>query len=260
MKLLNGKQYPNRQALLLLLVGTLLLCSVPAICALTGWQWQPGQSPWFAQFFHLVSLSANPLITLLIFALVLRRLKLTKRQNLILLLTIGAIMFSSLVFKNQIKNSLQESRPFAVWLKQNNISTKTNKDPAANFKPKRFIAQEKISALDIPEWQQKYWANSSKYSFPSGHSLFAALMALITLTLLWQIQAYGMIILVMLWAGLVEVSRLVLGMHWPHDIFASCLIAAVFVALGNYAWNRWIFFTTNNTSEKTQPALQRLPH
>lgn len=70
---------------------------------------------------------------------------------------------------------------------------------------------------------QWYWGSS----FPSGHTLstaaFSTAAALCVARIRPRAGALAMV-LAMIWTGLVAVSRLVLGVHWPSDVLAAvCL-------------------------------------
>jgi undecaprenyl-diphosphatase len=64
-------------------------------------------------------------------------------------------------------------------------------------------------------------------SFPSGHALstsaFATALTLIA-TRIWPPSRRIALPLAVLWIGLMGLSRLVLGVHWPADVLAAvCL-------------------------------------
>lgn len=68
---------------------------------------------------------------------------------------------------------------------------------------------------------------SDKFSFPSGHTAGAFLLASLTIGL------YGAIAMPMLlWAALVGCSRVILGVHFPTDILAGAVLGISFASLG----------------------------
>lgn len=74
-----------------------------------------------------------------------------------------------------------------------------------------------------------YWGSS----FPSGHTLATAAFATAAAfcaARLWPRFAAPAALIAMLWAGLVALSRLVLGVHWPSDVLAA-LCLGVFIPL-----------------------------
>lgn len=81
------------------------------------------------------------------------------------------------------------------------------------------------------------------HSFPSGHVLVVITIYGL-LTYLWFRATRSLterlfaILLFVVWAGLVCVSRLVLGAHWVSDILAGLLIAGLWLCSLIYALNR----------------------
>ena len=75
-------------------------------------------------------------------------------------------------------------------------------------------------------WEaQWYWGSS----FPSGHTLStAALSTALALCVarIWPRAGSLAAALGVLWTGLVAVSRLVLGVHWPSDVLAAMCVGA----------------------------------
>jgi undecaprenyl-diphosphatase len=84
-------------------------------------------------------------------------------------------------------------------------------------------------------WQTDwYWGSS----FPSGHTLstaaFSTALAL-CLARRWPRGTHAAMSAALLWAGLVALSRLVLGVHWPSDVLAA-LCLGVFIPLAFSVW------------------------
>ena len=68
---------------------------------------------------------------------------------------------------------------------------------------------------------------SDKFSFPSGHTAGAFLLASLCIGL------YGAIAMPMLiWACLVGCSRVILGVHFPTDILAGAILGTGFASIG----------------------------
>ena len=89
-------------------------------------------------------------------------------------------------------------------------------------------------------WEtQWYWGSS----FPSGHTLSTAAFstaAALCLARLWPRSGTLAMVVATLWTGLVAISRLVLGVHWPSDVLAA-LCLGVFIPLSiSVAFDRGI--------------------
>ena len=72
---------------------------------------------------------------------------------------------------------------------------------------------------------QWYWGSS----FPSGHTLTTAAFstaAALCVARIWPWAGTLAMALAVLWTGLVAVSRLVLGVHWPSDVLAAMCLGA----------------------------------
>ena len=66
-------------------------------------------------------------------------------------------------------------------------------------------------------------------SFPSGHTLSTAAFATaaaLCVARIWPRAGTLAMVLAVLWTGLVAVSRLVLGVHWPSDVLAAMCLGA----------------------------------
>lgn len=81
-------------------------------------------------------------------------------------------------------------------------------------------------------WPTDYYWGSS---FPSGHTLVATAIAVSLVFCLGRMAPRaqpGVLAVALVWAGLVGLSRLVLGVHWPTDVAAAWCIGAVIALLG----------------------------
>ena len=75
------------------------------------------------------------------------------------------------------------------------------------------------------------WAWGS--SFPSGHTLNSAAFltaAALCVARIWPRAGHLAMVFAILWTGLVALSRLILGVHWPSDVLAA-LCMGVFIPL-----------------------------
>lgn len=85
-----------------------------------------------------------------------------------------------------------------------------------------------------------HWAKESTWSFPSGHSIFAAAWALLGVGVLWPRKRFLAAFILTAWAAGVLVSRLFLGMHWPVDLLASIGLAFILTRPSVVAINRYL--------------------
>ena len=112
-------------------------------------------------------------------------------------------------------------------------------DPAYQRLTVRFIAAIVVLAILVmsikftirrsrPEgdWGNIY-RKTDPHSFPSGHAARATLIAI--LALLWCPIAIGLALT--LWALLVSLARIAMGVHYPSDILAGALLGLTFGAV-----------------------------
>lgn len=219
--------------------GLLILLTLPCAALLFGWQWDPAHTnPTLLHFFYWASQTASAYTALLFCAILIWHLKLSPRKSLYLIAILLIITALGLGLKSALKDTLREPRPYVIWLEKNNFIAP---DQFYQLPHKSlFVSQQDLSQTAVPAWQQQYWSKNTAYSFPSGHSFFAAQWALIMIALLWRQKAYITMTLAMLWALAVLASRLYLGMHWPQDLILSCLMAFALVWVGNIFWNKWV--------------------
>ena len=74
---------------------------------------------------------------------------------------------------------------------------------------------------------ESYISASDKFSMPSGHTSSAVLMAMI---INQYYPEFGGVAFV--WAGLIGLSRVTLGVHYPSDIFAGAMLGLTISLIG----------------------------
>ena len=87
-----------------------------------------------------------------------------------------------------------------------------------------FVLKNTLKRLRPADFKSNFQSvitASDEFSFPSGHTSAAFCFSLITVTVLG-----GAFILLFLWAAVVGLSRLVLGVHFPGDILAGALVGS----------------------------------
>ncbi len=102
--------------------------------------------------------------------------------------------------------------------------------------PLLVYALKSIVRRDRPLlWEtQTYWGSS----FPSGHTLSSAALATagaLCVARIWPRSAGPATSLALVWMGLMALSRLVLGVHWPSDVLAALCLGA-FIPLSFSVW------------------------
>ena len=194
-----------------LAVSQLLL--IPIILWLVGWQWSLkinyGELDKFL-FFITETGSAlfYALITSIVFILIL--LSLVRNMSwTFVVFTAFILLMASQVVKSSLKSFYQEPRPYTSYLVEHGVNL------GDFFKDNP----------DMPQYLKKHWSKETGYSFPSGHTAFAICWMMIVVLILPMNRKRDWIVfsITVIWAGLMMISRIRFGMHYPIDVFVSTI-------------------------------------
>ncbi len=213
---------------------TLLLCLVPFFAWIFNWQWQGDaaltQFDYFLYWLTETGSAPYALITCGLFALLFLPIAPSRKQWM---LAVGVMAFSVILtqgVKSALKTAFAEPRPFIAEIAQNSdVSTDYFYDqPRAQRAV--IVADYYADKAESPSWLVHHRENETGYSFPSGHTIFAVGWLLLTVGFVRLFGRDGLktkllVGAMAVWAILMLVSRLRLGMHYPIDLFISTLIA-----------------------------------
>ena len=240
-----------------LLAVTALLLLVPTALWLTGWRWQGNEVP-LNYLLYIITQTGGIPVALFSTAALFALLYLAHRRGegrallLVVLISLGATQ----VGKSLLKPLIGEARPYVVVL--------TKDDPARIrdfYAVKRSIRADAVrayyakSAAQTPPYLIAHRAKETGYSFPSGHTTFAASWALLFTGIIgFANRRRGLVSgAIIAWAMLVMTSRVWLGMHYPLDLAGGVLLASAINLPLLLAWQQ------RHTSPRLQRLLKRLP-
>jgi phosphatidylglycerophosphatase B len=237
-------------------VGTLILLLPALVIWLSGWQWQPGSSSgWLKGFFWVTETVTVPwgiLTSVLLSGWFWWCLRFRIKPAIGLLVILGCVILVGQGVKSVIKEQVQEPRPFVIWLEAEHHIDNRFFYSLPRAERRELVKQQLQSQSMIPPWLSRHWQFETGFAFPSGHTIFAASWALLAVGLLWPRRHYKTVVLLMLWAQGVMISRLVLGMHWPRDLIASILISGLLVAIVCSLVQRWFGWLTIPPQEQRE--------
>lgn len=223
--------------------GALLLLLMPMAAWITGWQWQPGSNEALLKsLFWITETVTSPwgiFTSLILCAWFLWCLRFRLKAAIGLALLLAAVVLIGQGVKSLIKDRVQEPRPFVVWLVQNYGVEEKHFYSLPRKERSTLVGEQLKDQRLVPSWLRQHWQFETGFAFPSGHTLFATTWALLGVGLLWPRRHYKTVILLMLWATGVMGSRLILGMHWPHDLAMATLISWLLVTLACWQAQRW---------------------
>ncbi|PXB00894.1 phosphatidylglycerophosphatase B [Pectobacterium carotovorum] len=224
-------------------IGAALLLIMPMIIWMSGWQWQPEYDGlWLRVLFWITETVTSPWgiltsIVLSIWFLWCLRFRLKPALGLLVIMAMTVLMGQGI--KSVIKEWVQESRPYVVWLEKNHQVDDSYFYSLPRKERSELVKTQLQDQTQIPQWLRSHWQFETGFAFPSGHTMFAATWALLGVGLLWARRHYKTVVILMLWASGVMGSRLVLGMHWPQDLVVATLISWLLVVLASWLAQRW---------------------
>lgn len=227
-----------------ILISTLILALIPIVVWLTGWTWHPGgRFTEIKVLFWITETVSSPwgIVTHLLLCLWFwLSLSVSGRGALGLFAILTITVLAGQGLKTVMKDFYQQPRPYVIWLEdQHHI-------PVSEFygldSPQRaqLVKTQLADQHQLPAWLRYHWQTQTGYTFPSGHTFFAATWGLLAAGILWPRRRYVSVGIIMLWVGAVMISRLVMGMHWPEDVFTSLIISAFMALAACFAVKRWI--------------------
>ena len=167
------------------------------------------------------------LLTSIIFCCIpiIKRLPINKILSLYLQFAI--LLLLSLALKVGVKAITEIPRPFTQALVQADVVDSTESFYALSEENKAVLithVDKVVSPARIAQWR-----DGTNYSFPSGHTIFAAICVLFWGGFLLRHKHYILTAAVITWGVSVGFSRIWLGMHWPTDLIASLISASILI-------------------------------
>ncbi len=163
-------------------------------------------------------------------------------KNVAILIAFFAVLFVGVAQLNEhvVKEQLRVVRPNILQLAKEYQFKPSEIYQAESKKERAALLAQKVNAnnntspvihhkvINTKVW--KHWLNETGYSFPSGHSVNAFLMAIVfsyLLLLRFHNITSVHIALIYLWAFLIAYSRILLGVHSSLDITLGAIWGSV---------------------------------
>ena len=178
-------------------------------------------------FSLLTDTAGNPffLITTVLLCLLPVLFRLPKKQIIKLWIQFAILLVLSFGAKTVLKHETAIPRPYTYELQRLNLIPSPENFYQLNKSEKDNVV--KRASAYVSQWRIRSWEGETNYSFPSGHTIFAAICVLFWGGFLLRTRHYLLAGGLMTWAVGVGISRLWLGMHFPADVMGSILSAAV---------------------------------
>ncbi|MGC7559266.1 phosphatase PAP2 family protein [Pasteurella sp. PK-2025] len=230
---------------------TLLLCVVPFFTWILGWQWKANDvmSSYDHALYFLTESGSVPygVITCGVLALCFYPLFNEKKQWMLAVCIMAFSVILTQGIKSGLKNIFAEPRPYITYMVE-----KAEMSAEAFYQQDRkqrsqFVQRFYQVQADVPSWLKGHYEKEVGYSFPSGHTIFAATWLFLAVGFT-QLTGQGstrkkvLVAGIAVWAVLMLVSRLRFGMHYPIDLLMSILLAFVIhIAIFSFLQKKAIF-------------------
>lgn len=229
---------------------TLLLLLVPFFVWIFHWYWQGnvdlGQGDSLLCWLTETGSMPYAVLTSAFFVFLLMWLVQDKRYFKLVFVTCVLAVIMTQGVKEGLKMVYKEPRPFATYVAEQTQST-TDAFYSLPRKERSLIVKQFFAEKNnVPKLIRAHYEHETGYSFPSGHSIFAAtwLMLFVGFTYLLRRQVRtitpAVTVIISFWALLMLISRLRLGMHYPIDLFVAVGIAGI-LHIGIFSWIRKYF-------------------
>lgn len=220
-----------------MLLGWLVLLIIPGILFVSDaslFPWLSLDSTTAKALFWITSSGTIPygVITIL-FVLLLSYQRLESSRFFSLFCAISISMCSILGLSYSLKPLFNEERPNAIWLDQHYLlNTGTFYSlPKAERKVQMMAAVNRIEHADteitLAPLIKQHWQHEVDFSFPSGHTLFAVTLTMVTSFYLLLAGYWMLPSMLLVWSIAMGFSRMLLGMHWTQDVLASTFLGGM---------------------------------
>ncbi|PJG86608.1 phosphatase PAP2 family protein [Conservatibacter flavescens] len=131
--------------------------------------------------------------------------------------------------KSILKETYTEPRPYVTELALLSNTLPTDFYQQSRKERAEIVENFYLENPIVPTWLAEHRKSEVGYSFPSGHTIFAAtwLMLFVGFSTLYGQKSRVLVPLMAVWALCMSISRVRLGMHYPIDLLASVLIAFI---------------------------------
>ncbi|UPQ89410.1 phosphatase PAP2 family protein [Vibrio sinaloensis] len=149
-----------------------------------------------------------------------------------LMAQLGLLLVVGFAAKTGLKQMTESPRPYTELLTQQLLIPEPSHFYKLNDQQQAQMI-EQISAKVSP-WRTQHWQGEKDYSFPSGHTIFAAICLVFFGSLFIEHRRYLLTAALGGWALMVAYSRLWIGMHRPIDLIGSIVfVGLVYILMPN---------------------------